>query len=154
MKSFKLLIIAIVIMVSGKAIAQEIPAEIVKALKTDDDVKLKSLVSKEHINDCFEENGLYYSLLSQTIRGHLLKSFKALIEIGADVNKSCNGYVPPLMHAAKYGSLEMVKILIVKGANVHYRYEGEYQPAQNQTPVTYAEKFNQKEIAEYLKSIK
>ena len=74
--------------------------------------------------------------------------------MGADVNKSCNGYVPPLMHAAKYGSLDMVKALVTKGANVSYTYDGEYKDAQGMTPITYAEKFGHKDIADYLRSVK
>jgi ankyrin repeat protein len=59
-----------------------------------------------------------------------------------------------IMLAAKYGRLDIGKILVAKGANVNYKYEGDYQPANDQTPITYAEKYQHQDIADYLKSVK
>jgi ankyrin repeat protein len=81
-------------------------------------------------------------------------NFNLLIARGVDVNKACEGYVPRLMHAAKYGLLAIVRILVSKGANVNYQYNGEYKPASGETPATLAEKNNQPEIATYLRSLK
>jgi ankyrin repeat protein len=94
-----------------------------------------------------------YSPLSQAVRHNATKCFNLLISMGANVNKACDGYVPPLMHAAKYGRLEMVKILVAKGADPHYKYSGDYTPADGQTPLTYAEKNNQSAVADFLRSV-
>jgi len=136
------------------AFAQEMPAEMKTSLKADDSLKFAELVKKDSINNCYREGNWQYSLLAQTIRYHAAKCFNLLIARGADVNKSCDGYVPPLMHAAKYGSLAMVKALVAKGADINFQYDGEYEPANGETPVTYAEKNNQPEIARYLRELK
>ncbi|MBS1504895.1 MAG: ankyrin repeat domain-containing protein, partial [Bacteroidetes bacterium] len=54
---------------------------------------------------------------------------------------------------AKYGRLEMVKILVAKGADINYTYHGSYKPADGQTPATYAEKFHHQDVADYLRSV-
>ena len=154
MKILKSLFALLFVTISLNTFAQEMPAEIKAALNTDDADKFNALITKDNINNCYQDGNLQYTLLAQTIRARAKKCFDLLIEKGADVNKACEGYVPPLMHAAKYGSLEMVKILVAKGANVHYKYDGEYEPANGETPLTYAEKNNQPEIATYLKSLK
>jgi ankyrin repeat protein len=125
------------------------PKGIRKALLDDDSTLLATFVTKANVNDCYGN----YSVLSQTIRVGAIKCFYFLLGVGADVNKSCNGYVPPLMHAAKYGRLEMVKVLVAKGADVHYKYEGN-GPAEGQTPLSYAEMFQKMDVVAYLKSVK
>ncbi len=154
MSAIKSLLVLIFFAASRMALAQEMPAAIVAALKTDDSVKLDILVAKDSLNNCYVDGNWQYTLLAQTIRFRAGKCFNLLMARGADVNKSCDGYVPPLMHAAKYGSLAMVKALVAKGADINYQYEGEYEPANGETPVTYAEKNNQPEIAGYLRSVK
>lgn len=74
--------------------------------------------------------------------------------MGADVNQACEGCVPPLMNAAKYGRLDTVKILVAKGAGANYTYSGAYSAAEGQTPLTYAEKFNQTAVADWLRALK
>jgi ankyrin len=132
--------------------AQTEPAEIT-AVKDNDAAKLATLLTKDNLNNCYTEGSYSYSLLSQAVRLNARKCFDLLIQKGADVNISCDGYVPPLMHAAKYGRLDMVKILISKGANVNYKYDGEYKPAVGDTPLSYAIKYNQTAVADYLKSL-
>jgi len=136
------------------AAAQEMPASLNEAIKTDDATKLVALVTKDNINNCYTEKGWGYSLLAQTIRANAKKCFDYLIAQGADANRACDGYVPPLMHAAKYGRLEMVKILVAKGAKTDYQYNGDYELADGETPLTYAQKNNQAEVAAYLQSLK
>jgi hypothetical protein len=133
--------------------AQEMPAEMSAAIKADDSAKLAPLLTKENVSACFLEGSWMYSPLSQAVRHNAVKCFNLLISMGANVNKACDGYVPPLMHAAKYGRLEMVKILVAKGADPHYKYTGDYTPADGQTPITYAEKNNQSAVADYLRSV-
>jgi ankyrin repeat protein len=150
MKAIKIIAVLFFISLSAVVKAQEMPAEMVTALKQDDTVKLKTLLTKENINDCYGN----YSALSDAVRIGAIKCFNLLIENGADVNKSCNGYVPPLMHAAKYGHLDMVKVLVAKGADINYIYHGDYKPADGQTPITYAEMYKHTDIADYLRSVK
>ncbi|MFD2871924.1 ankyrin repeat domain-containing protein [Mucilaginibacter ximonensis] len=154
MRIIKILTIVLLIAFGYNANAQEVPTNITAALKADDATELAKLVTKDNINNCYQIGDWQYSLLAQTIRSKAKKCFDYLIAQGADVNKACDGYVPPLFHAAKYGSLEMLKILVSKGAKVDYVYAGDYSPADGKTPVTYAEDNNQKEIAKYLRSVK
>lgn len=133
--------------------AQEMPAEMSAAIKADDSAKLAPLLTKENVSACFLEGSWMYSPLSQAVRHNAMKCFNLLIAMGANVNKACDGYVPPLMHAAKYGRLEMVKILVAKGADPRYKYSGDYTPADGQTPLTYAEKNNQTAVADFLRSV-
>jgi ankyrin repeat protein len=135
------------------ASAQEMPADIRAALKADDSVKMATLLTKDNLDNCYQESNWQYSILAQTVRYNAIKCFNLVIGMGADVNKSCNGYVPPLMHAAKYGRLEMAKILVAKGADVNYKYSGDYAPAAGETPLTYAAKNGQPAVADYLRSL-
>ncbi len=149
----KLSIVIILMAMTQTCFAQVLPADIYAALRSDDSVKFSSFVTKDNINDCYQEGSLQYSLLSQAIRNNAPRCFGFLITKGADVNKACSGYVPPLMHAAKYGRLEMVKKLVAKGADINFRYQGGYQPARGQTPLTYAEEYHQAAVADYLRSL-
>jgi len=149
----RLSLVLAVILTAKTGVAQEMPAGITAAIKADDSAKLAPLLTKENVSACFLEGSWMYSPLSQAIRHNSMKCFNLLIAMGANVNKACDGYVPPLMHAAKYGRLEMVKILVAKGADPKYKYSGDYTPADGQTPLTYAEKNNQSAVADYLRSV-
>jgi hypothetical protein len=48
----------------------------------------------------------------------------------------------------------MLKVLIAKGANPNYVYEGDYTDANGKTPLEYAEEWKQPEVADYLRSLK
>lgn len=154
MKASKILFVLFLSVLSRLSNAQELPAEIKTALKSDDVTKLATLINKDNINACYTEGNWQYSILSQTVRANARKCFDLVLEKGADVNKACEGYVPPLMHAAKYGRLDMVKVLVAKGADVNYVYEGDYELANGETPLTYAEKYKMIEVADYLRSLK
>jgi len=150
----KLILFFILTVSIGTLKAQEIPANIATALKNDDAATLTTLLTKDNINNCYG----VYSLISQSIRDNAQKCFDLLIQKGADVNKTCNGYVPPLMHAAKYGRLEMVQTLIAKGAKADYKYDGDFKgengPQKGETAITYAEKYQHDDVVEYLQSLK
>ena len=156
MKTIKIMLTMFITGISYVALAQTqsvspgVPTEVMAAIKNDDASALQQLITKDNVNTCYGD----YSVLSQAVRYNAKKCFDQLIAEGADVNKSCNGYVPPLMHAAKYGHLDMVKILVSKGADINYKYSGTYQPADGETPLTYAEKNNQPAVADYLRSLK
>ncbi|MDR6941365.1 ankyrin repeat domain-containing protein [Mucilaginibacter pocheonensis] len=151
----KIVLLFVLFIVGSQLYAQTaLPANIEIALKADDAVTIDKLVTKDNINACYGN----YSILSDAIRLKAGKCFSLLLTKGADVNKSCNGYIPPLMHAIKYGNLEMVKALIAKGADKNYTYNGELKltngPEKGDTPLIYADKYGQDEIADYLNSLK
>lgn len=146
----KFMVLTLFCLAGRMAMAQSLPADITTALKTDDTAAMVKFVTSDNLNTCYGQ----YSLLSQTIRYGAKKCFDYLIARGANVNVSCQGYVPPLMHAAKYGRLDMVKELVAKGADPNYTYNGDYEPAKGQNPLAYAEKYNQKDVADYLRSVK
>lgn len=121
------LFIVLVLGTMGKiSFGQQLPGNLAAILKNDDTSGLKAAVTKDRINDCYGG----YSLLSEAVRDNAVNCFNLLIAEGADVNKSCNGYVPPLMHACKYGHLEMVKVLIGHDADKNYTYNGEDMSAR------------------------
>lgn len=131
--------------------SQELPYNIRVALRHDDSVSLSELVNNENIDSCYE----VYSLLSQAIRRDSKKCFYWLINHGANVNNVCGDYVPPLMHAAKYGHLEMVKALVAKGADVNYVHNGgKFEPLKGKTPITYAEMHQKDDVVDYLRSLR
>jgi ankyrin repeat protein len=154
MKTIRILFLIIFSTLGALAYAQELPDQVVKALNTDDANALKLFVTKDNVNNCYG----YYSMLSNAIRAGAKNCFDLIVATGADVNQTCSGYIPPLMHAAKYGHLDMVKALIEKGAKLDYKYNGTIKtqngPEQGDTPFTYAERYHHDDIAQYLKSVK
>jgi ankyrin repeat protein len=155
MKTIKITMVCVFVLLTTLLHAQDTFQNLSVALRADDTVKLAAVINQNNINDCYKEtSGWSYCALSEAIRNRAPKCFDWLIDKGADVNKSCDGYVPPLMHAAKYGSLAMVKKLIAKRADKNYHYTGNYGPANGETPASYAEKCGQNEIADYLRSLK
>jgi ankyrin repeat protein len=73
-----------------------------------------------------------------------LNSVKKFIEYGTDVNEKSNG-MSPLMVAARYNKVEIIKLLLSKGANL--KAEGE----SGFTALKYAELSNAHEAIELLK---
>lgn len=69
---------------------------------------------------------------------------KKIVEYGGDVNQTYNG-LTPLMIAARYNNVEMINLLIAKGANVATKDE------KGNTALRYAELSNAKEAVEILK---
>ncbi|MEO7214934.1 ankyrin repeat domain-containing protein [Mucilaginibacter sp.] len=149
MKIIKIIGLLLITISCKMASAQDDPAEIT-AISKDDSAQLSTFLTVNNVNACYGN----YSMLSQAIRYNASKCFALLVEKGADVNKVCNGYVSPLMHAAKYGRLDMIKVLVAKGANIDFKYSGEYIAANGETPLTYAEKYKQTAVADYLRSLK
>jgi ankyrin repeat protein len=73
-----------------------------------------------------------------------LNSVKKFIEYGTNVNEKSNG-MSPLMVAARYNKVEIIKLLLSKGANL--KAEGE----SGFTALKYAELSNAHEAIELLK---
>ena len=73
-----------------------------------------------------------------------LETVKKFIEYGADVNETANG-TTPLMLAARYNRVEIIKLLLEKGARV------ETKDAKGFTALKYAEISKANEAIAYLK---
>ena len=144
-----LFIILYTLLISSSGFAQSAPEPFDNIFQRDDTVQFGKLLSKENINQCFGN----YSLLSHAVRYNAKRCISKLVKNGADVNKTCNGYIPPLMHAVKYSSLDVLEFLVKHGAKVDYLYIGDNGALSGHTPFTYAEKLGRQEIADYLRSI-
>lgn len=142
MKSlFTTLLLLITISVS----AQEISSEIKYALKNDDAKALKKELNKENINICFEVGNSEYSLLNLSIKLDAKACFELLLTKKVDVDKECSGKTP-LMYSAKYGRLEMAKMLIKNNADINKKYKG-------RSALDYAKKYEKTALIEYFKSL-
>ncbi|MBF01234.1 MAG: hypothetical protein CMP77_14845 [Flavobacterium sp.] len=76
-----------------------------------------------------------------------LETVKKFIEYGADVNEKSNG-ATPLMLAARYNQVEMIKLLLENGANLRLEDQKGF------TAIKYAELSNAKEALAVLKEAK
>ncbi|WP_040278410.1 ankyrin repeat domain-containing protein [Psychroserpens damuponensis] len=75
-----------------------------------------------------------------------LETVKKLIELGQDVNKKSNG-LTPAMYAAKYNRLDILKLLVEKGAKL------DVKSAKGMTAEKYAEASNANDTLAYLKAL-
>jgi uncharacterized protein len=71
---------------------------------------------------------------------------KKFIEYGASVNETSNG-MTPLMFAARYNQVEIIRVLIVNGADLKAK------DSKGFTALTYAENSKATEAMEYLKAL-
>ena len=71
---------------------------------------------------------------------------KKFIQYGADVNENSNG-MTPLMYAARYNNLEILKYLVENGADFKIK------DARGNTALKYAELSNATAAAEYLRGL-
>lgn len=134
-------------LVSSLAFSQKITDKMKSAFETDSPVALvEELKSQKlNINDCFELKEKPYSLFAIAIKMDKQKVFSELINQKADLNKICEDK-SPLMYAVKYGKISMVKQLVEAGADINVRN------SEGANAFYYAQKYQQKEIEEYLKS--
>ncbi len=72
---------------------------------------------------------------------------KKFIEYGADINETSNG-LTPLMMAARYNNVEILKILVEKGCNQKTKSDNGF------TALQWAEAAGAKEAVEFLRSTK
>ena len=70
---------------------------------------------------------------------------KKFIEYGADINETTNG-LTPLMYAARYNQVEIIKLLLEKGANLKVKDERGF------TALNHAENSKATEAVELLKN--
>jgi len=90
------------------------------------------------------ENGISTELTIKSSPFHMsivkgdLETVKKLIDLGSDVNEKWNG-LTPVMYAAKFNRTEILKLLILKGANLTAK------SAKGHTAIDYAELSNAQE---------
>lgn len=84
------------------------------------------------------------SALNVAISKGDINTVKKLVEYGADVNEKSNG-MTPLMIAARYNKVEIIKFLIANGAKLKVKDDNGY------TALKYAELSNANEAAQYLR---
>jgi len=75
------------------------------------------------------------------------ETVKKLVELGQDVNKKSNG-LTPAMYAAKYNRLDILKLLIDKGAKLDVKSE------KGMTAQQFAERSQAKDALAYIKGLK
>ena len=75
-----------------------------------------------------------------------IDTVKKLIELGQDVNKKSNG-LTPAMYAAKYNRLDVLKLLVEKGAKL------DVKSAKGMTAQKYAEASNATDALAYIKKL-
>jgi ankyrin repeat protein len=156
MKAIRIFTVVLFLIINGSLHAQDIdmPKPIWYAIQSDDSTKLRLLVTKDNINTCYHAEQMNFTMLLLTTHYNAIKCAGMLTDRGADVNKICDGNLPPLLMAAQYGHLDMVKILVEHRANVKYVYKGDDDTNPGETALSYAEKGGHKDVADYLRSIK
>lgn len=123
--------------------AQELTKDTFLAIKGDNVSALKSHINNKDINTCFEVNEAYYTLLAIGIKMNAINCFDYLLsQEGIDINKTCGGKTAA-QYTAKYGNLEMLKMLKDKGADLS-------SSINNRSVLDYAKKYKQEEIIKYL----
>uniref|UniRef100_UPI00404B6400 ankyrin repeat domain-containing protein n=1 Tax=Gelidibacter sp. TaxID=2018083 RepID=UPI00404B6400 len=75
-----------------------------------------------------------------------IETVKKLIELGTDVNEKSNG-MTPVMYAAKFNRVDILKLLVENGAKLNLKSEKGY------TAEKYAQLSNATEALTYLKSL-
>ena len=145
----KRFILSIFFLVSSIGFSQSINEKLKQSIETDNTVELQKELKNQNytLNECFQLKEKPYSLFAIAIKLEREKIFNYLIKQKADVNKICEDK-SPLMYAVKYGNLKFVKKLVEAGANINLVNE------EGRTAIDYAKKYDQKEILEYLLSLK
>jgi len=93
------------------------------------------------------EKGISYDPLCIAISKSDNQTAKKMIEYGADVNERYNK-MTPLMYAARYNNVEMIKELLAKGADLSSKDE------RGNTAIWYAELSNATDAIAFLKETK
>lgn len=87
------------------------------------------------------------SPLCQAVAKGDIDTVKKMIEFGSDINATSNG-MTPLMFAARYNKVEIIKLLLANGAKVNIKDEKGF------TALKHAELSNATESVEILKAYK
>ena len=93
------------------------------------------------------------TLLKSAVNSQAYNAAAFLLEVGADVNNSLNSRsTPPLMDATYHGDIKMVKILVERGADIHYTYRHTSNNEQFNA-LKWAVTEGHHEVADYLRSL-
>lgn len=127
-----------------------ISKEIIAAIEEGNLETLDKIITNLNINNCydldFEGEGDPLNYLAISIYYNSMPSLQFFVEKGADIENICENKTP-LMFAAKYGQLEMVKYLLDQGAIL------ETISNEGKTVFDYAKKYGNPEIEKYLKDL-
>jgi len=138
------LVLAIVLALQSQA--QELSKDAYLAFNHDNPSALKSQLEYKNLNQCYESGTTSYTLLALSIKTGATQCFNLLVsEENSDLNKYCSGKTP-LLYAAKYGKLNMLKKLLAAGADPTITHK-------NRSALDYAKKYKQKEIVAYLEKL-
>lgn len=119
------------------------PVDIAVALR---DVAMLRYLVRKGVNVNEEDPDVPVSLLSSAAMENDLPTARALIELGADVNRVDSIGMTPLLHAASvdFGDTEMIQLLLKAGANPQVRSKTQ------QTAQQLATRYGHREIARLL----
>jgi ankyrin repeat protein len=123
--------------------SQELTRDYKYMMTYDDVAKFSTLVNKENINTCYQNENTSYSLLALSIKLNSKQAFQKLIDEKADLERVCDGKTP-LMFAAKYGNLELAEKLLEHGARKETKTEKGY------TALDYAKKYEKADLIKLL----
>jgi len=138
------LIITIVLALQSQA--QELSKDAYLAFKNDNPSALKSQLEYKNLNQCYEAGTSSYTLLALSIKTGATQCFNLLVsEENSNLDKNCSGKTP-LLYAAKYGRLNMLKKLLAAGADPTITHK-------NRSVLDYARKYEQEGIIAYLEKL-
>ncbi|NRD20888.1 ankyrin repeat domain-containing protein [Winogradskyella eckloniae] len=105
-----------------------------------------NVVLSSHVNDVIVQT-VEISPLCKAVATGNTEEVKKLINNGADVNAKSNGMMP-IHYAAKYNRVELIKVLITAGSEIHKACD------QGYTALTIAKNAKAKDAALFLKRFK
>nr|WP_314495429.1 ankyrin repeat domain-containing protein [uncultured Chryseobacterium sp.] len=139
----KKLILSASLLVFTSYSGQELSDEQKKMLRYDDVSDFSTIVNKENIDRCYQNENNSYSFLALSIKLNSRKVFQKLIDEKASLEKVCDEKTP-LMFAAKYGNTDLAKKLLDYGAKKEIKTDRGY------SALDYAKKYEKTEVAKLL----
>lgn len=130
---------------NGEPIAEDfLPKELLSSIEKNDLKKFEKLSSGRDLNLCYQSTYDKKSLLALAIIYKAESIVIYLIDKGCSISQVCANKTP-LMYAAKYGHLDLVKLLISKGADVSTISE------KGKTALSYSIEYEHPEVEDYLR---
>ncbi|WP_407556171.1 ankyrin repeat domain-containing protein [Winogradskyella sp. 4-2091] len=105
-----------------------------------------NVILSSNVNDVIVQT-VEVSPLCKAVATGNTEEVKKLIKNGVDVNAKSNGMMP-IHYAAKYNRVDLIKVLITAGSEIHSTCDKGY------SALTLAKKANAKEAALFLKRFK
>lgn len=103
-------------LLSQKLFAQDFPNKGILAIQKDNLVSFKKEFKAQDYNKCYALKADEYTPFTFAIRFDKKQIFSHLMSSKPEINKQCSG-VSPLMIAAKYNRIDIVKTLLAAGAD-------------------------------------